>query len=252
MRNKICFSGKPNLSLCNIELRQTLELFVDYFNDNLTVTINITNMKDIGIELIGEIEIELINLITIIPNLQYFSINDKEIINHDMKELIAYKTILRSFKTFHQNDDIIRHSIHSYFSTISASRVLCIGGECYIYPYLIKDIQYFQLYTDNIDIYNTCIINHNKGQQIDYNFFELADIDFDIAILNVSIKGLTKYMANQLLKYNIKELYLVSCSPKSFNKDYQILKSKYIVDLVINNKNPEYNNSVQIYKLNIY
>ena len=65
-------------------------------------------------------------------------------------EFINNSIIYRNFMTFHQNDDSIREQIHIYLQ-ISAPKTI-IGGECYIFPKLFKDVKLIDIYSDFIEI----------------------------------------------------------------------------------------------------
>jgi hypothetical protein len=72
-----------------------------------------------------------------------------------VRERICGYTITRLFQTFHQNDDDVRERLYPYLigqiGTKQRSKLVLIGGECYIYDVL------FRPYFDHICIYRYAI-----------------------------------------------------------------------------------------------
>ena len=224
MRNKITFHHIPSYQICNPDISNILVKFADFYHPDLSITIHITNLDDIGIVFSGIIPDGLLEIIKYLPNIKYLQFNDDIKIDEMMKEKISDNIITRTFHTFHQNDDIIRMGIHQLFSTVHYSKVLFIGGECYLYPYLVKPDKY-EIYTDSYDIYMTAQANHKTtvSYLVNYHNCHIGDLDYDACILNTSIKGLTLHLNQIINNSGIPIIYIVSCSEKSFLKDYKLL-----------------------------
>jgi len=231
-RNKIGFSDNPDLTICNPTLRDFLCKISSIFNEHVEVTAQVTNMGYVGIAISGELSLDAFNMLKDICN--YLEINELIVKNDLLIETINNTIhIQRSFDTFHQNDDKIRQHIHNYFSIIKSDTLLCVGGECYIYPHLIRP-NYCCIMTNYQSIFDDAKRNNSANKYIfsDYNNFKLSfdcvfDCIFDTAIFNVSKSGLTESMCYALLERLIPTVYIVSCNEKSHKLNMKILSKRY-------------------------
>ena len=85
--------------------------------------------------------------------------------------------------------------------------------------------------------YKTCSIDWEKN-----NF----DLGKSVIIANTGYQGLGDNLARGLTISNAKIIYIISCNETSFQKDFAILRQRYIVDRKIEIRT---NYSVWIYKL---
>lgn len=235
-RNKIVFVNEPILDVCNDDLIKFINDIQFIFSPNVTITMQVTNLGIRGIEIKGDICDD--NIIKLISLCDYLKINDKLIIEEKMIELINNQFIYRSFTTFHQNDDIIRNEVHNYFKKIQFNNILCVGGECYIYPKLIEH-DMCCIMTDYKDIYEDAMYNKSGTYYylVDYNTFYIPILSIDAAIFNTAIfnaaifnvakSGLSVSMCECLNKSNINTIFIISCNFKSHERNWSILKKTY-------------------------
>lgn len=195
-RNKIVFSGTPDnqtISLCNNQIQEYIHTHT--FSNDINITLQ--------------------------------SSENGVITNGDVIETFYGYSIIRSFDTFHQNDDNIRKALYEkLFPILKIKRknVLLIGGECYLYSVLCNADNIY-CYSDDEKIILDCKRNNSfhfsvRSELIDYSTINLPHIEFDLCILNVSKKGLGKHLSKivSLLSSTCKTYY-ISCNEKSFLKD---------------------------------
>jgi hypothetical protein len=195
-RNKIVFFGTPDnqtISLCNNQIQEYIHTHT-FSNDNNTT-------------------------------LQ--SSENSVIENGDVIEIVNGHSIIRSFDTFHQNDDNIRKALYEkLFPILKIKRknVLLIGGECYLYATLCNADNIY-CYSDDEKIISDCKRNNSSrlsvlSELINYSTINLPTIEFDLCILNVSKKGLGKHLSKIVSSLLSRcETYYISCNEKSFLKD---------------------------------
>jgi hypothetical protein len=144
-----------------------------------------------------------------------------------VKDHICGHTITRLFQTFHQNDDDVRDLLYPYLvgqiGTHRRSKLLLIGGECYLYGVL------FRPYFDEICIYTdmpSIAIDARRNcpdalvELVDYD--KLAQMRFTCSacIINVGKQGIV-----DRLQIECKDsIFYVSCKQETF-KMYQIVQT---------------------------
>ncbi len=149
---------------------------------------------------------------------------DGETYSFDFSEIIIDGIkIYKEENTFHQNDDNIQKELYNILFPIlmrGYGNVLFIGGECYVFSYIVNAKNIF-CYSDSLPIINSCIKNRENivSKLVNYNNFHIPNIKYDLCILNVGIKGLGKFLSNYISKLQIKENFYISCNEKSFIRD---------------------------------
>jgi len=138
---------------------------------------------------------------------------------------ICGHTITRLFQTFHQNDDDVRDLLYPYLvgqiGTHRRSKLLLIGGECYVYGVLFR--QYFDeicIYTDipsiAIDARRNC--PDAVVELVDYDALAQMRLTCSACIINVGKRGIV-----DRLQIECKDsIFYVSCKQETF-KMYQIV-----------------------------
>ena len=132
--------------------------------------------------------------------------------------------ITRLFQTFHQNDDDVRDLLYPYLvgqiGTHRRSKLLLIGGECYVYGVL------FRPYFDEICIYTdipSIAIDSRRNcpdamvELVDYDALAQMRLTCSACIINVGKRGVV-----DRLQIECKDsIFYVSCKQETF-KRYQI------------------------------
>ncbi len=113
------------------------------------------------------------------------------------------------------------------------------NGEMIFMNILLDPIN-FIMYTDFESIYNDALRNFPQNKDniylINYDIDKLNSIDitdnFDdyILIANTSKSGLGENLAKNIINIGLKNIVIISCNKKSFNRDYNILKNKYRIN----------------------
>jgi hypothetical protein len=140
-----------------------------------------------------------------------------------VREQICGYTITRLFQTFHQNDDDVRERLYSYLigqiGTTRRSKLVLIGGECYIYGVL------FRPYFDHICIYTdmpSIAIDARRNcpdavvELVDYDALAQMRLTCSACIINVGKQGIV-----DRLQMDTSTIFYVSCKQETFKK-YQI------------------------------
>ena len=140
---------------------------------------------------------------------------------------ICGHTITRLFQTFHQNDDDVRDLLYPYLvgqiGTHRRSKLLLIGGECYLYGVL------FRPYFDEICIYTdmpSIAIDARRNcpdavvELVDYGALAQMRLTCAACIINVGKRGIV-----DRLQIECKDsIFYVSCKQETF-KRYQIVQT---------------------------
>jgi hypothetical protein len=142
-------------------------------------------------------------------------------------EHICGYTITRLFQTFHQNDDDVRDLLYPYLikkiGTQLRSKLLLIGGECYVYGVL------FRPYFDEICIYTdmpSIVIDSRRNcpdavvELVDYDALAQMQLTCSACIINVGKRGVVDRLQ---IEYK-KNIFYVSCKKEIF-KRYQIVET---------------------------
>ena len=199
VRNKICFTGKPanyQLQLCNNMLKYVLIILNNIFIDNVLYTIQVSDTNQIGLEILSQKDI----IITDMDIFAYIKLNNIIIKYEIFNDICCGIPIKRSPISFHQNDDEIRKKVHNIFTCLSSEKLLCIGGECYIFGQLFKKTNIIHIYSDYDSIILDAIINNETAicKKINYDSFIILH-SYDTVILNIGKKGCSANMLKQLL-----------------------------------------------------
>ena len=242
-RNKINFNIeylKKVQEIVNSSINNFLEYFKKFrnfenfiiFNKNINIEVQ-ANTFNISIIFDSDINNDLINYLLEYPNICYFKVSNKIYKNNLFVESINDLLIYRSIKTFHQNDDTVRKYLYDFIkdNISSIHDLILFGGEMYIFQNLIN-YENLYCYSDFSSIVEDTINNTNSKNKeniklIDYYNFTLDIYSKDsLTICNTSKHGLELNISSQI---NSKDLIIISCNKKSFNKDYKILCKKYII-----------------------
>lgn len=145
-------------------------------------------------------------------------------------ESICDHTITRLFYTFHQNDDDVRDRLYPYLikkiGTQQRSKLLLIGGECYIYGVL------FRPYFDEICIYTdmpSIAIDSRRNcpdavvELVDYDNLAQMRLTCSACIINVGKRGVVDRLQIEC-KNGDNSIFYVSCKQETFER-YQIVET---------------------------
>lgn len=249
-RNKICFSGNPDFNslskLLNVSLFKVIQFFstlIDF--THITCQFESTNYGDVCLEINT---INPIDHAKFIDHIQFLKINNIILKNNFVKDLIFGFTIIRSPLSFHQNDNNIRYPLYTTITTICANmtqnidNLYFIGGEMYIFGVILKKFYncayFYSDYQSIVDDTLKNIPNQKNCHLIDYknlkfnNYSEKKDCcSYNIALINNGKAGFGKELCNEILRSGIfNKIFIISCNQKSFDRDFNILKSKYFID----------------------
>jgi hypothetical protein len=174
----------------------------------------------------------------------YLEINGRIIKKSKFREIIfGNYYVTRYNHSFHQNDNNLRTIIHEFVVSnyLKTTNLVCIGGEMYIYGLILSkfyDIGYFYSDYDSI-VDDTCdnlkILKNIKKiivKKIDYDKDDISKDDTHNYqfVINNGKQGIGINLCNQILRISPKQIIIISCNKKSFTRDYQILKKKYIIN----------------------
>jgi hypothetical protein len=156
-----------------------------------------------------------------------------------VKDHICGHTITRLFQTFHQNDDDVRDLLYPYLvgqiGTQRRSKLLLIGGECYVYGVL------FRPYFDEICIYTdmpSIAIDARRNcpdavvELVDYDALAQMRLTCAACIINVGKRGIV-----DRLHIECKDsIFYVSCKQETFKRyqivdTFQLSKKVYVLHL---------------------
>jgi hypothetical protein len=164
--------------------------------------------------------------------------------------------------SFRQPDDNIRNHIiniiQNDFTINKYNKYYLLGGEATILGKLIMSgtnniifyTDYQSIYDDLIHNYkgqngNRCItslpiiklVNYKTCDNIIFNNEDVTgDITGDILIANTGIQGLGVCLSKCLNDSGIYKMIIISCNPKSWLKDFNILKKNYKIRKTIDIK----------------
>ena len=251
LRNKIKFNtninkiniNKINLEICNQYIKNIYYLF-NKFNFNFNEIEIQANEINYGIKINNDINFnkKFKEIININININ----NDNE---NDNEKLI----ILRNFDTFHQTDDNIKKYLYKILTKFfilnnSINNFILIGGEMYIFAYIIKYLQIQRKILNsnlNISSYSDfqSIIDDTPDFAnpilIDYDTFILPKLEIEsVIICNTSKSGLTNNMSEQIISYisYISYIILIECSEKSNKKLKYYLQNNNLIKKIIKYK----------------
>ena len=208
----------------------------------------------------GECEKDIIEKIMEDCNLVYLEINKTIFRNEFMEEKINNVLIKYNPLSFRQSDDSIKYKIYEIlkeygkFKHIYCQNLYFIGGEMVFYSKLFQNLNQVYMITDYETIYEDAKRNsakYDKIFMIDYDKDELIrpeSIDNFTLIANTSKQGLGKKLSEEIVKLGIQTVFIISCNQKSFYKDFEILKKKYVINKTFEIKT---NYIVTIYLLKI-
>jgi hypothetical protein len=181
----------------------------------------------------------LIEILLKDTTLSYLEINKVIFKNELMQDKINNNFIRYNPLSFRQSDDSIKYGIYQILEkNITDNNLYFIGGEMVFYSKLFEKINKLYMITDYESIYEDAKRNSNKNdfvQLINYEKDELIKpetVDKLTLIANTSKQGLGKHLSKEILKLEIKNIFIISCNQKSFYKDYEILKKNYKINKV--------------------
>jgi tRNA/tmRNA/rRNA uracil-C5-methylase (TrmA/RlmC/RlmD family) len=221
------------------------------------VEIVTTTLNEYGIVIQAKTNVKL--LITIFNfvfdnNSKFVKLNDTIMKNKRLHEKYNNILVSRNHCTFFQTFYDVSNKIHACvleWNNDYSDKIL-LGGEMYYYGLLLQN--YYDkifMYSDFDSIIQDAEINMKYLKEvkkviikkINYN-----DVIFDHTenlIVNISKSGLKKNLCKQLKS---KQITIISCNEKSFERDYNMLKHKYYLFKKLNIIN--YNSfSITIYLL---
>ena len=235
--NKVSFFWKDKQTTKNISnihiirLIDFLESFNFYDNDKLKLQSNNYN-SSIVIDSINDI-IKILELFESYDKaICYLEINKKIVINNKFTDFIMGNKIIRNIKTFHQNSDTVREDLYTFITNISCDteNLMCIGGEMYIFPKLIKYL-YCECYSDFSSIVDDCSYNNKPNVNLLINY---KNFDFNLdkkkswTIINNRSEVLGNNLISQLLSTTSQiNLILIVCKDKIFQKEFLSLNNKF-------------------------
>jgi hypothetical protein len=203
----------------------------------------------------GSCKKELIEKILDDSTLSYLEINKIILKNELMEDKINNFLVRYNPQSFRQSDDSIKNGVYQILKeNIADKNLYFIGGEMIFYSKLFQNLNKIYMITDYESIYEDAKRNSNQNdfvQLINYDKDELVrpeSIDKFTLILNTSKQGLGKNLSEEVLKLEIKNIFIVSCNSKSFYRDYEILKRRYKIKKVFELKT---NYTVSIYLLEL-
>lgn len=160
--------------------------------------------------------------------------------------------IIRNHLTFRQTNNITANNLYyAIYSNIkSTSTLLCIGGECYLFPKLYFNVfSSFHIMSDYKEIIQVAQENLKVERDIKSIGFSLIDYQqpfintsfpvFDDLTLIINVRSLTRFHLDLIWFYRSYNILIINCSPKnikrlqSYKLDFEIIKISDNVELVI-------------------
>jgi len=147
-----------------------------------------------------------------------------------VRERICGYTITRLFQTFHQNDDDVRDLLYPYLigqiGTTRRSKLVLIGGECYIYgvlfcPYFDEICIYTDMPSIAIDARRNC--PDAVVELVDYDALAQMRLTCSVCIINVGKQGVVDRLEIEC-KNGDNSIFYVSCKQETC-KRYQIVET---------------------------
>lgn len=170
-------------------------------------------------------------------NCSYLEINGRIHRNGLYRDILSLEYDPKSFR---QTDDSIREYMIQWMQK-NVSRgwdsMIFFGGECTLLGKILSGhtrLQYF--YTDFPSIHSDILRNYKEPhvELIDYDTLNATGIwtkDFldtrRCCIVNTGFHGMGTNLATEIAGIDACEIFVISCNPDSWAKDWQILSGKY-------------------------
>jgi hypothetical protein len=283
-RNMLCFSKYDEIdySICNDSLKQKLIYIQNDLKFPETKYEIRANEYNWSIRIWNDKEFAEYNLLLEDKTCIFIEINNIIIKNQKYK---CIKNIEYSPLSFRQPDDSIRNHIINIiehdFIINKYNKYYLLGGEATLIGRLIPNRcgcgcgcgcgYNIIFYTDYKSIYDDLIYNYNMDSNMDSNiiislvnyktcenivFYNDVDCvracvlekNNNIIIANTGLQGLGNCLSNFLNTSRIYKIIVISCNPKSWLKDFNILKKNYKIIKTINIKT---NYTISLYFLHI-
>lgn len=236
-RNSYCFTNVINYDILNQQIKEKINFLQTIsFPFDKKCEIRTTQLTWM-LKYDGECEKEIIQKILHDSNLVYLEINKIIFRNEFMEEKINNVLIKYNPLSFRQSDDSIKYKIYEILQCSILGKqthnMYLIGGEMIFYSKLFHSLNKIYMITDYESIYEDAKRNSTQNdiiKMIDYDKDELIQPEFIqnfTLIANTSKQGLGKNLSKEILKLEIKTVFIVSCNSKSFYRDYEILQRKY-------------------------
>jgi tRNA/tmRNA/rRNA uracil-C5-methylase (TrmA/RlmC/RlmD family) len=257
-RNSYCFTKVINYDICNEQVKDKINFLQSLsfpFDEKCEIrTTELTWMMKYN----GKCKKEIIEKILDDTSLVYLELDKIIFRNELMQDKINNVLIKYNPLSFRQSDDSIKYKVYEVLQQyIFSSNIYFIGGEMTFYSKLFQKLNKVYMITDYESIYEDAKRNINENENniikmIDYDKDELIKPEFinDFTLItNSSIQGLGENLSNEILKLEIKTIFIISCNSKSFYRDYEILKRKYEINKIFEIKT---NYIVTIYLLKLF
>lgn len=179
----------------------------------------------------GNVDENTIQILIKDKTLKYIQINNILIRNKNMIEKIDSNYIEYNPLSFRQSDDSIRYELYQILKKeIDSKYLYFIGGEMIFYKVLLNPLEYI-MYTDYESIYKDSLLNQNTNTYlINYDTDKLKKVSLNyVLIANTSKSGLGVNLSKSILELELNILVIISCNKKSFQRDFLILKKKYLI-----------------------
>ena len=252
-RNKIITSIKDIyniLDIVNESIKEFIQFLLKYSLYENTILEIQSNEYNSGLSIqtkeltVNELN-KLIDFMKSYKNITYLEINKIVYLNEKFIDNLDNILIKRNFKSFHQNDDVVKKYLYNFIKNNinNPDNILLFGGEMYGFSLFFpkKDIY---AYSDFNSIVEDTKYNCQNiiTELIDYNTFNYTmNLEKVSIICNTSKSGLGENLCNQINKIKANNLFLISCNKKSFERDYLILCKQYKIK-----------KNLQINSINIY
>jgi hypothetical protein len=181
----------------------------------------------------GIIKDDIIKILIRDERLKYIEINKTILRDEKMIEIINSTKIEYNPRSFRQSDDSIKNEIYKILScTLSNERICFVGGEMVFYKALLNPSEYI-MYTDYESIYTDSIHNLNRNTfLIDYDKDQLKGMNSDYTLIaNTSKSGLGRNLAQSISDLKLNKIVIISCNKKSFQRDFLLLKERYLIEM---------------------
>ena len=187
---------------------------------NLTNLITLTN-------LIEQILPILLNDKTLV----YLKINNityREVLYKD--EQLGHQLYLNAL-SFTQPDVPIQYSLNEILIKIFKDTIIdnlyLIGGQIVLFSKIIK-YNNISAFTDTESIYKDALSYDIPVNLINYHTHKFDKVNNNsYIIVNNGKGGMGKNMSSYISQSSFKLIIIISCNPKSFQRDYQILNNQY-------------------------
>jgi len=237
----LTFSGKKYcLDICSDSVKKYINFLnnLDIFDTDsiskikanqfnwIFIIKNLTN-TNILTNLIEQILPILLNDKTLV----YLKINNityREVLYKD--EQIGYQLYLNAL-SFTQPDDSIQYSLNEILIKIFKDTIIdnlyLIGGQIVLFSKIIK-YNNISAFTDTESIYKDALSYDIPVNLINYHTYKFVKVNNDsYLIVNNGKGGMGNNMSSYISQSSFKLIIIISCNPKSFQRDYQILNNRY-------------------------